>query len=311
MSEKLGDELRKLDNVDTVVGIRFHLLDFRDRIVFLLAVDADAFQSMPERNLTRNLARFPRLREPNTAVVSENFAALYKIGVGHRFTVRGRNGPLELEVIGTVLDYAWNRGTIMVDRRWYREAFADPQVDLWDIYLKPDARYPEFVPFLIHKGWGAREALFTATRDELHEDVRAQLHRIYYLSYAQQFVVGLVALLGVLSAVFISVLQRRRELGLLRAVGATRGQVLRSVAAEALLMGLIGGVLGLLSGLALEWYVVGLMLPDEAGFTFPLVVPWTAAAVVFGLSALLATLVGLWPAYLATRLRIPDAIAYE
>ncbi len=311
MDEKLGDELRTLKDVDAVLGIRFNMLDFRDRLVLLLAVDADAFHSSPGRKLARNLARFPRLHEPNTAVVSENFAALYRIRVGDRFTIRGRGGPLELEVIGTVLDYAWPRGTIMVDRRWYREAFADPQVDLWDVYLKEDAIYPNWVPLLIHKRWGARQALFTATRAELQEDVRAQLHRVYYLSYAQQFVVGLVALLGVMSAIFISVLQRRRELGLLRAVGATRGQVLRSVAAEALLVGLIGGVLGFLSGLALEGYVLDVMVPDEAGFTFPLVVPWEAAAVVFGLSALLATLVGLWPAYLATRLNIPDAIAYE
>jgi putative ABC transport system permease protein len=310
MDEKIGGELRALPGVDSVLGIRFHLLDFRDRIVFLLAVDADAFRSAPHRELARNLARYPRLREPNTAVVSENFAALHRVRVGDRITVRGRSGPLELEVIGTMLDYTWNRGTLMVDRRWYRDAFADNQVDLWDLYLEPGRDSGELCR-LIQERWGPREALFAATRAELHEDVEAQLHRIYYLSYAQQFVVGLVALLGVMSAIFISVLQRRRELGLLRAVGATRGQVLRSVVAEALLMGLIGGVLGFMSGLALEWYVLALMLPDEAGFTFPLVVPWAAAAVVFGLSALLATLVGLWPAYLATRLRIPDAIAYE
>src|SRR5262249_30352143 len=137
MDAKLGAELWKLPEVDAVLGIRFHLLDFRDRLVFLLAVDADAFRNSPQRQLARNLNRFPRLSQPNTAIVSENFAALHKVRVGDRFTIRGRNGPLELEVIGTVLDYTWNRGTIMVDRRWYRQAFADPQVDLWDLYLKP------------------------------------------------------------------------------------------------------------------------------------------------------------------------------
>lgn len=310
MDERLGAELRKLNDVDAVLGIRFHLLEFRDRLVFLLAVDADAFRASPQRKLARNLGRFQRLGEPNTAVVSENFAALHKLGVGDRFPVRGRNGPLELEIVGTVRDYTWNRGTILVDRRWYKRVFADPQVDLWDVYLKPGSD-TEQVRQLIQSYWGPQEALFAATRAEIHEDVTAQLHRVYNLAYAQQFVVGLVALLGVMSAIFISVLQRQRELGLLRAVGATRGQVLLSVAAEALLMGLIGGVLGFVAGLGLEWYVVDLMLPDEAGFTFPLIVPWAAAAVVFGLSALLATLVGLWPAYLATLLRIPDAIAYE
>jgi putative ABC transport system permease protein len=306
----LGQKLRSLPGVESVLGIRFHLLDFRDRIVFLLGVDADAFRATPGRELARNLGRFPRLREPGTALVSENFAALYKVRVGDRVSVRGRRGPVELEVIGTVLDYTWNRGTIIVDRRWYAREFGDTQVDLWDVYLGPGVD-PEGVRGEIERRWRRSEALFAATRAELQEDVTAQLARVYYLAYAQQLVVGVVALIGVVSALFISVLQRRRELGLLRAVGASRGQVLRSVLAEAALMGLIGGVLGLAMGVFLEWYIVGLMVLDEAGFSFPLRVPWAAAGVVFGLSVGTATLVGLWPAYLATRLRIPEAIAYE
>src|SRR5207244_1834716 len=115
---------------------------------------------------------------------------------------------------------------------WYREAFADPQVDLWDLYLEP-GRDPEQVRQVLQKEWGPREALFAATRAEVHEDVAAQLHRIYHLAYAQQSVLGLVALLGVTSAIFISVLQRQRELGLLRAVAASRGQAPASVVAEA------------------------------------------------------------------------------
>jgi putative ABC transport system permease protein len=198
----------------------------------------------------------------------------------------------------------------MVDRDWYRREFADRQVDLCDLYLRPGSD-PAAVRQEIRRRWGAREALFATTRAEVHEDIRQALHRVYGLAYAQQAVVGLVALLGVAGALFISVLQRRRELGLLRAVGASRAQVLRSVAAEAALMGLVGGILGFGVGLFLEWYVVDVMVWDEAGFRFPLVVPWVASAVVFALSAALATLVGLWPAYHATRLRIPDAIAYE
>jgi putative ABC transport system permease protein len=124
-------------------------------------------------------------------------------------------------------------------------------------------------------------------------------------------VVGLVAGLGVVIALLISVLQRRRELGLLRAVGASRSQVLRSVLAEALLMGLIGAVSGLLLGIPLEWYAVRIILLDEAGFLFPLVIPWMAAAWIILAAILLATLAGLGPAVHAMHLRIPDAIAYE
>jgi putative ABC transport system permease protein len=149
------------------------------------------------------------------------------------------------------------------------------------------------------------------TQKKLRDEISSGIHRLYSLAYAQQSVVGLVALLGVISALFISVLQRTREFGLLRAVGASRAQILRSVLAEAALMGLIGAVIGLALGFALEWYVIRILLLDEAGFLFPLRIPWLASAVVAGLSVTLATLVGLWPAWHATRLRIPEAIAYE
>ena len=141
--------------------------------------------------------------------------------------------------------------------------------------------------------------------------IQTGLRKVYGVAYAQQSLAGMVALLGVISSLFISVLQRRRELGLLRAVGASRGQVLRSVLAEAFQMGVIGGLLGFGVGLLLEWYVIDIVLLDEAGFIFPLVVPWVAAGVVFAASVATASVVGLWPAWHATRIRIAEAIAYE
>src|SRR5262249_61354968 len=112
------------------------------------------------------------------------------------------------------------------------------------------------------------------------DDISSGLRKLYSLAYAQQALVGLVALLGVISTLFISVLQRTRDFGLLRAVGASRAQILRAVLAEAALMGLIGAVLGLALGFVLEWYVLDVLLLDEAGFMFPLRFPWLAAGVV-------------------------------
>jgi putative ABC transport system permease protein len=150
LDARLRRTLASLDEVDAVVGVRFHLLDFRDRLVFLLAADTDAFGPSQDRSLARNLGRYPRLRQGGTALVSENFAALYGVRVGDRIQVRGPRGPLELEVLGTILDYTWNRGTILVDRTWYRRVFADPQVDILDVFLKPGAD-PEEVRRIIRQ----------------------------------------------------------------------------------------------------------------------------------------------------------------
>jgi putative ABC transport system permease protein len=310
MDAHLRDKLMALPEVEAAVGVRFHLLDFRDRLVFMLAVDTHSFAADSSRSIARNLGRYPRLREGGTALVSENFAALYDVHVGDRITVRGRNGPLTLEVLGIAVDYTWNRGTILVDRAWFNEVIGDDLVDIWDIYLRPGTD-PMAVQNEIMYKWGRQEALYVATSKQMHDGIERGIDRVYLLGYAQFFIVGLVTLLGVVSALFISVLQRRRELGLLRAVGASRSQVLGTVLAEAALMGLFGALIGFFVGLFIEWYTIRLILIDETGFVFPMLVPWKLAAVVFSLAVLLAALVGLWPAYHATRLRIADAIAYE
>jgi putative ABC transport system permease protein len=310
MDAHLRDKLTSLPEVEAVVGIRFHLLDFRDRLVFMLAFDANAFPEDSPRARQTLAHSYPRLRQGGTALVSENFAALYNVHQGDRISVRGRDGPLTLEVIGVVVDYTWNRGTILVDRAWFKKTFGDDLVDIWDVYLRPGAD-PLAVSNKILAKWGRQEALYAATRKQMHDSIEKGIDRVYLLGYAQFGVVGLVTLLGVVSALFISVLQRRRELGLLRAVGASRGQVLGTVVAEAAFMGLFGALIGFVFGLFIEWYTIRLILPDEAGFLFPMLVPWQPAAVVFSLVVVLAALVGLWPAYHATRLRIAEAIAYE
>ncbi|HTU90509.1 MAG TPA: ABC transporter permease [Gemmataceae bacterium] len=310
MDAHLRDKLMSLPEVEAAVGVRIHVLDFRERIIFMLAVDTNAFPADSTRSLARNLGKYPRLREGGTALVSENFAALYGVHTGDRITIRGRDGPLTLEVIGIAVDYTWNRGTILVDRAWFNKVFGDDLVDIWDVYLHPGADATA-VCKQIEAKWGRQESLYPRTRKHMHDTIADGINRVYLLGYAQFFIVALVTLLGVVSALFISVLQRRRELGLLRAVGASRGQVLATVLAEAALMGFFGALIGFVVGLFIEWYTIGLILPDETGFVFPMLVPWKPAAVVCGLSVVLSALVGLWPAYHATRLRIADAIAYE
>jgi putative ABC transport system permease protein len=311
MDERIGKEIAKLPGVEAALPVHFHRLDYRDRIVIMIAVDTRAFENAAyDHALARNLARFPELRNPGTTLVSDNFASLYGVSVGDRVAVRGRKGTIELKVIGTVVDYTWNRGTLLVDRTWFREEYGDAQVDVFDVYLHPGADR-EAVRREIQQRWGKKEAIFVADRDEVRREIASALDRVYGLAYVQQTVIAVVALLGVTIALFISVLQRRRELGLLRAVGASRSQIMRTVLAEATLMGLIGAVIGFGVGMALEWYVIEILVRDEAGFIFPLRVAWLPAAFVFGLSVALATLVGLWPAYQATQLRIPEAIAYE
>jgi putative ABC transport system permease protein len=149
------------------------------------------------------------------------------------------------------------------------------------------------------------------TRAEVRQEIVDMIRRLYSIAYAQQVVVIVVAGLGVVMALLISVLQRRRELGLLRAVGASQFQVVRSILAEAALLGLIGAAIGVLVGIPLEWYAVRVLLFEETGFMFPVSIPWLAAAQIVAAVMAVAIAAGMFPALRAMRLRITEAIAYE
>src|SRR5262249_14575795 len=157
----------------------------------------------------------------------------------------------------------------------------------------------------IRANWEAEQGVLVMTQGEVRQTIIDMIRRLYGITYAQQIVVMMVAGLGVVTALLIFVLQRRRELGLLRAGGASPLQVARSLLAEAALMGLLGAAIGILLGIPLEWYAVRIILFEETGFVFPVCIPWTAAASLVVLSLSVAILAGLIPALHAMRLRIP------
>jgi putative ABC transport system permease protein len=304
-------ELRALPEVDRVMTIRYSRPEFNGTIIYLIAVDAVEYARATRARQPSglpDLEKFLDLPGTNDVLVSENFTRRHNVKVGDIIALPGPNGPANLHVIGTVRDYSWSRGSVFMDRKRYAELFGDNLIDMCHVFLKPgragagDSALDRFV---------ARKGLFVTDRDSLRKFLSELIGRVYLLAYLQQIVIGVVAALGVVTALLISVLQRKRELGLLLAVGATPGQVLRSVLAEAMLMGMFGTALGFLIGLPMVWYVLKLVLVEESGFVLPILIPWKQTAIIAVVSITTATIAGLLPAIRAIQTRIPDALQYE
>jgi putative ABC transport system permease protein len=293
--------------------IRYSRPEFNGTVVYLIAVDAVEYATATRERVPTglpDLEKFLALPGTDDVLVSENFARRHNVKVGGYITIPGMNGPVTLRVIDTVKDYSWSRGTIFMDRKRYAGRFGDDLIDMCHVFLKSGRNgNPQPDPAL--EAFAADKGLFLTDKDALRKFLSELISRVFLLAYLQQVVIGVVAALGVVTALLISVLQRKRELGLLMAVGATPGQVLRSVLAEAMLMGLFGTALGILIGLPMEWYVLKVVLVEESGFVFDVVVPWKQALGIAGAAVLTATLAGLLPAWRAIQTRIPDALQYE
>jgi putative ABC transport system permease protein len=288
-----------------------------DTVILMTLVDAGEYYRV---NSVRDpgdptLPLWKRLsEEEGTVIISDNFARMHGVKVGDEISLESKGRTL-WRVIGTVVDYNWIRGSIWIDRGRPSNMrdFGAEEVNAWDVYLPEGEREraSEIRDSLQKSMLGATQALVGMTRDEIRDNYLKMITQIYGLAYKQQLLVGIVAVLGVVASLLISVLGRQRELGLLRAVGATRPQVMHTVLAEAVLIGVVGTILGIVIGMPLEWYWVRIILFEESGFLFDVRIPWMETLVITGLSILSATIAGLAPAAHAVRMNIPEAIAYE
>ena len=163
----------------------------------------------------------------------------------------------------------------------------------------------------------ARDALRTAANayaleivplDRIGGAINDALARIFGLFDALAIVAVLIATLGVVNTLTMNVIERVREIGLLRAVGMTRRQVWRSVAVEAGILGLAGAILGIVVGLA-----VGAAMVLLAGGRLDVGarVPWPTVGLTIILGVVVAMLAAAYPAYLASRLSIVRAVRYD
>jgi putative ABC transport system permease protein len=317
MGEGIRRRLEEVCPEALVVPLRFRYLDWQrgeqPTRILLCAFDAERFHNAnKERSpLVPDLDLYHRLCEPGTALVSKNFAALYGIHDGDDIALPGAEGPVTLRVLGTVEDYTCSRGTVLVDRRQYRQQFDAHLIDTFTVYLPPGADI-ESVRQRIHDSpLGTEQAFCVLTRDALRGHILGMVLGLYRLAYIQEIMVAVVSLLAMVTALLLSVLQRRRELGLLRAVGATPRQVFRSVLAEAVIMAVLGTATGLAVGVPLEWYTIRILLFVETGTLLPMRYPWTTAATIFALMLLSALLASIGPALRTGRMRIAEAIGQE
>ncbi len=120
----------------------------------------------------------------------------------------------------------------------------------------------------------------------------------------------LVGFFGIANTMTMNVIERTQEIGMLRAVGMTRPQIIRTILAEAALIGLVGGVLGLALGVVLSKIFMAAM-SAMSGYRLAFVLP--AARLFFAVvaSLVVSQIAALFPALRAARTRILDAIHYE
>ena len=143
---------------------------------------------------------------------------------------------------------------------------------------------------------------------EFQENTKAQIDQLQIVILGLLALCLVVAFFGIVNTMALSVLERIREIGLLRAVGTTRRQLRTAIRWEAVIVAIFGALLGVAMGLLLGWAAV-LAIPDT--FISRVGIPWGSVVIYLLVGAVLGVIAAYFPARRAARLDVLDAIAHE
>jgi putative ABC transport system permease protein len=265
----------------------------------------------PRRAVAGNLDEMFRLAAAGQGVIaSENFATLRRVSPGDAIHIPTPGGTLSLPLVGVVREYSDQQGALFLDRTVFARHWHDDTVDLFRVFLTPEARWDD-VKARILAAFADNRRIFVLSNADVRAYVLGLTDQWFTLSWAQLAIAILVAVLGIVNSLTVSVADRRRELGILRALGAFPSQVRWTIWMEALTVGLVSVVLGLLVGAVTLYCQLELSARDFPGVRFDYLYPYTIAAALFP-TILLTTLVGaLAPAENAVRGSLVEALEYD
>jgi putative ABC transport system permease protein len=308
---ELAERLRAAPGVSAVTTLRQASGRVGDLEAQLIGVEPATYPELAGLIFTAGDPEraYERLAEGGALIVNGVLAAQAGLAPGDSVTLATQAGPRSYEVAGVGLDYLNSRlATAYLSQADLAADFGQ----LNDVLLMAN-RAPDADP-------GAVEAaLIELTRDypafslvsfaQWREEQLAGNQARTNILYALMAALAVPSLIALANTLGVNVLERTRELGVLRAIGATRGQVQRMIVAESLLLSALGVIGGALAGIGLGYGLVGAINRGGLSFSYSFPAAGIALAALVGL--LFGVLAALLPARRAARLNIVAALRWE
>ena len=311
LSLDLTDRIAKLPGVESVSRFRAYEIEYQGLPVTLGSADTGESRYYRSSGFLSGRPAPDVLREllsHDTAIVSEPFANKHHVEAGDLVTLPLGEKLVKFRIVDVFYDYANERGYFIVDRSTMLRYLPDPAASNLAVYLAPGANL-ETTGNEIKQAAANREVLIFSNRDIRREAIRI-FDQTFAITYALEAVAVLVAIMGIAGALMSIVIDRRREFGLLRFLGATTSQVRKLILVEAGLIGLLANIAGLLLGALLSLVLIFVINKQSFGWTIQFHWPVKVLLAAISLVYVATILAGIYPARVAQRLN-PIEVVHE
>jgi putative ABC transport system permease protein len=308
----MAPELAAVPGIERVQMVRDARIVFRKTPVMVVAVEVTSIAQTARRApVAGDETEMYRLTAAGEGLmVSDNLAQLQHLRLGEVLEVPAPNGVIRLPIVGIILDYSDQQGTILMDRSLFIKYWNDDTVNIFRVYLEPGAQVPDVRQRILERFAGERQ-VFVLTNAELKSYILKITDQWFGLTSVQIAVAVLVAILGIVNTLTVSITDRRRELGVLKAVGGLHGQIRRTIWIEALSIGVLGLAIGFLVGAINLYYILQIVHHDIAGmrldYRFPIGTVLALVPTILGAAFVAA----IWPAESAVHGSLVEALEYE
>ncbi len=305
-SPTLATDISKLPQVGASSQLRFNQAEFDGSSGFFAGIDPRSASEL--FNLKVENGRVGDLAEPNSLGISRSVADDKHLHIGSRVTTQFPNGttPLTVRTIygngnkEGLSDYALSIATVS-------EHYTS-QLDQ-DVFVKLASGVSPA------EGRKAIDGVLKAypnaelqDRTEFKDAQAAQINQLLGLIYVMLLLAVIIALIGIANTLALSIYERTRELGLLRAVGMSRRQLRSSIRWESVIISLLGTFLGLVIGLFFGWAVVEAL--KDQGFT-KFAPPGAQLILVVIVGGFAGVIAAIFPARRAAKLDVLQAVTHE
>jgi putative ABC transport system permease protein len=312
ISVDLVETISKLPGVAAIERLRAYEISLDGKPVELASVDLRAWREYRRSDFLSGRPAnevLGELRGKDAVIVSEPFTYKHGMKAGDSILLTLGGTPGWFRIADVFYDYGNERGTMVMDRETLLRYLPDPTPSNIAVYVEKGINPNVVRREILETATGHRILIFSDS-DLRHEAIRI-FDRTFAITYALEAIAVLVAVMGIAGALLALVIDRRRELGLLRFLGASAGQIRKLILTEAGLLGLLANFSGFVLGYLLSLVLVFVINKQSFGWTIRF--HWPVAVLVSALTVVYAAtvLAGLYPARVAVRLNPLEVIHEE
>ena len=309
---EVSKALPSLPGVKAVDSFRALEVEYQGYPAIIASVDGQVFLNLKVIRFTRGNPQtiLQQFASGQAVLVTESFSLRHHVKAGDRIKLNTPQGDREFPVSGVFYDYSSDWGMVLMEKKVYQSLWNDETLHSAGIYLKEGVSQQAFKE-TIRERYSKPYRLFVVSHRELRSEVLKIFDQTFAITYALEFIAIIVAILGIINSLNALIIERQRDIGIIRAVGGFRKQVQKATLIEAGMIGFFSHILGLLCGFLLSILLIYVINKQSFGWTIQFSIPLRSLIESWLVVMVTSIGAGFIPARRAARMNMVESLRME